>query len=191
MSACREISALLPEFVGDDLASSMVEHVRAHLIDCSACRRVAGSLQRSRAALRSAAVGAERAFDETAFATMHRSIVAATTAAMRGDELSQRTAQRRPGPWWLLAAAALVVGGAWFGMQSRRESSVWHRLPTATPAAEALVVPWSGQRVDLQLLGDERSSLSGEGFGTGLMGRHRLRMLVDEGIQLPLPPNPR
>jgi hypothetical protein len=46
-------------------------------------------------------------------------------------------------------------------------------------------VPWSGQRVDWQLLGDEQPAAGVEGWGSGLMGRHRLRALVDDGIVLP------
>ena len=96
-----------------------------------------------------------------------------------------------PPSWWIAAAAVLLTGGLWLGVQSHRDGSVWRRPPTVTPAACSIVVPWSGPRVDLRLLGDERPAELGEGWGTGLMGRHRLRSLVDDGIVLPPLPSRR
>ena len=195
MIPCSGIADRLPEFVGGDLASADAAAVRAHLIACHECRRQAGTLQRARGALLGAAASAMRGIDEADFTAMHRSIVAATTSALQAKESAQPAMQRRPGPWWLVAAAALLVCGMWFGMQSRRDRSVWHRAPTATPAASSIVVPWSGPRLDMRLLGDERPMAAPAsepaGFGSGLMGRHRLRALVDEGVPMPLPETPR
>ena len=175
MSGCQHVQTQFAEFVADELSAETAASVRAHLVECVVCRREASRWQQARGALRSLAqpvVGV----DEAMFTAMHRSIVASVQ--------EPAPAGARPTVWLSAAAVLLMACGIVLGMTLRSGRSVWNRQPTATPAASSMVVPWSGPRPEMRLLGDEQ--VGQDPWRGGLWDTHRLRALVDEGVPVPM-----
>ncbi|MBL9076064.1 MAG: zf-HC2 domain-containing protein [Planctomycetes bacterium] len=181
MSSCRTIRRQLPLFVGGDLAVPAAADVREHLRGCQACRREAAGLQQPLLRLREVepAVG-----DEAMFTAMQQAIVARVAGAAAGSVRPVGRPLARP---WLVgaAAAALVsflVGWGW--VRTHERPSALQRPPIAMPVGHGdteLAVPYAGDRVPLRLLGDEPGSSSTQ--GPGMLGRWRLRSLVETPVE--------
>lgn len=191
MSRCRQIREALPLFVGGDLAGVRADAVREHLRDCTACRREAAGLQQPLKRLRG--LGAA-AVDEAMFASLQDAIVERVAAEALGDVPGERL--RTHPAWWGAAAAAAVLSclvGFWV-VRPEAGPALLRRAPIAMPVGDpgpSVVVPYAGPRVPLRLLGHEPGS--GSAQGPGMMGRLRLRSLVEETDDLPPPlaPAPR
>lgn len=187
MTVCVAVREQLPWFAGGDLDALAAAAVRAHLIACPVCRAEASALQQSLGALRGLGDAGAPGVDETWFASLHRSTVAAVAAAAAPAARPARSRRL----WVSLAAAVLVGLGFWWS-QDRWSTSVWRRAPLATPVVDqAIVVPWAGPRVELRPLGDEApwyGSGAESGHGPGMMGRGWLRGLVD--VRVPPPAEP-
>lgn len=184
---CAQIREQLALFVGGDLGPPPAAAVREHLIACRSCRGEAAALQQATSALRELARAPAHGADEHMFAAMHRTIVAAVAGAEAGVQVRWHLARR-----WAVAAAALLLAavGFWWGRGGEAGPSVWRRPPLSTPVGfdePAIVVPWSGPRVELRPLGDEwwPEWAAEKAPAPGMMGRVRLRSLVDEGMLLP------
>lgn len=197
-SSCRTVREQLPWFAGDDLDARTAAEVRAHLVDCLACRREASVLQRATAALGSCADAAGTAETPAAtamFADLHRSIVAAVAAepAPRGTVaagLLRRATGWHPGWRVVVAASVLVAVGFWGGIAAadRRADGASRMLdaggPHALDAGTPLVVPYAGPRVALRPLAEDRGD-EVEAGPSGLLVRRALRQLVDDGVPVP------
>jgi hypothetical protein len=193
--ACRLVQRELPWFVGGDLPASRRDAVQDHLRGCLPCRRQAASLQQSTKALRAmagdAASAAAGPVDEALFTSMHASILATVEAEVAASACHDRMPLRRlvlP-----VAAAVALFSIGWWIVRSPSGLSLFERPPIVSPAmavGPATVVPYAGPRVELRLLGDERSEDPAGSLGPGLMGRWRLRSLVGEGVLPHLPPDP-
>jgi hypothetical protein len=184
--SCGSIAASLPLFAGGDLDARAAEGVRAHLRDCAACRAEAARLQQATLRLRRFAAAPGAGVDEAMFEALHRDILGRVAASAE---------PMRPRWWpWTVAAAALLTVGFWWGLGlAEDDGGVFVRPPLATPAAfePAIVVPWAGPRVPLRPLSDDRPWQADDaGDGSGMLGRDRLRGLVDESMVLP-PRQPR
>ncbi len=191
--ACERTLAMLPLFVGGDLDAATAEPVRQHLLACLRCRGEASSLQRATLSMRRLAAEPAADVDDGMFAAMNRAImdqVLVTDVAELTAATSTMSGRR-----WLesVAAVLLLAFGFWCG-QASWQSSVLQRAPMATPANDgpandgpAIVVPYAGPRVPQRLLGDDVQDgyPLQPGDAAGLMGRERLRSLVDEGMVLP------
>lgn len=191
MSRCRAIRDALPLFVGGDLAETRARAVRQHLRDCAACRREAAGLQQPLKRLRGLGAGA---VDEAMFASLQDAIVERVAAEACGDALGERP--RTHPAWWAAAAAAALVSFlvGWWVVRPAAGPALLRRAPIAMPVGDpgpSVVVPYAGPRVPLRLLGHEPGS--GSAQGPGMMGRLRLRSLVEEAEDLPPPlaPSPR
>jgi hypothetical protein len=179
-SPCQRVRDELPWFVGGDLPAERERATADHLRDCRDCRRHAAALQQSTKALGEAGRVAPDGADEAMFAVMHASILAAVG---REEAVRMRGEAGRPAWRWaqVLAAAAMFLFGWWL-VDSRSDSPVFGRPPITSPigVGAAKAVPYAGDRVQLQPLGDEWPAASGgDGFGPGMMGRWRLRTLED------------
>jgi anti-sigma factor RsiW len=191
--ACCRARRRLVAFVAGELPAARARAVRQHLFRCVACRRLAASHQQAGQALRhaGAAIVASGRYEAIAD-TMFERIVARAAGSPPGGAGLPTTAAWSTRLAWAAAAALLVVLGGLWGTGSA-SSSVWRRAPIAAQVAEresdgsAIVVPWSGPRVVLQPVGlDAVPPDGGAGTGgTGMMGRDRLRAVVDEAIVLP------
>lgn len=195
---CARVRTLLPLFVGSDLCADVPAEaqqllaLREHLRECGGCRREAADLQQSNKALRASFAAARPRVEESSFTTMHASIMAAvqTDAALR--ERGHRAAWRRP--WLFASAAALFLAGVWF-VRAPGGLTLMRRAPIATPIgsdAAVRAVPWAGPRVELEPLGEESWTYGAaeSGFGAGMMGRGRLRALVEEDMLPPASADP-
>ncbi len=191
-ASCDSIRAALPWFVGEELEPEHLASVRAHLVDCFACRAEASALQQGVSRLQRAAAAPVAGVDDAFFGELHRTVVSRVEAM---DHAEHRVAAGSPGggirAGLALAAMALVGLGFWLGRGT--ESSIFDRRPLATPVSiesatgtsPALVVPWSGPRWPaMRPLGNEADSDLG-GERAGMMARDRLRDLVDERMVLP------
>lgn len=183
--SCEQARAALSPFFGGELERAAADGLRAHLCVCPACRTEAATFKRALAALRAFGERPDEAPDDAFFAGMHAAIVAQCATPEPAG------AGRWRWPLSVAAAAALVALGFWWGREP--EVSVWDRPPLdASPAAyqEPKVVPYSGGRVPLRLLGDDAAGAdetdrSRRDVGSGLRARDRLRSLVDDGMPLP------
>ena len=198
-ASCGSVREQLPWFAGGELDASTAASVRAHLVDCHACRGEAAVLQRSHAALGALAVGDETPAETAMFADLHRDILAAVAT-----EPAPSVATAGRASWWasgraLAAAALLVVVGFWGGtiVGDQRHPGGDVRLPSpsaAQPASRTVVgesprvVPYAGARVELRPLGEDRGDDEVEVGPSGLLVRRALRQLVDDGV--PVPPVP-
>jgi len=179
---CDDVRRNLEWFVGDDLDAGSAAQVRAHLRECVVCRNDAASLQQAIKGLRGLATAGHPDVDDAMFTAMHASIVE------RIDAESHALGRVRGRGWWRvlpLAAAAAVFAIGWWSVRGLDGGSVFDRPPLGTLVDHGVpvkVVPWSGPRVPLQPLGDERSEpdAASGGVGPGMMGRWRLRTL--EGV---------
>jgi hypothetical protein len=184
---CTQVRPALPLFVGGDVDVATGDDVRAHLRDCPACRAEASALQQATLRLRRLAAAPAAGVDEAMFAAMHGDVMAHVGAAA---EAAPR-AEWRAWPWVAAAATALLAVGFWWGFDVG-DDGVYRRMPIALPAVlePAKVVPWSGPRVVLRPLSDDRAFGADDASdGSGMLGRDRLRLLVDESDQgLVLPP---
>lgn len=194
--SCGGVREQLPWFAGGELDASTAARVRAHLVDCHACRCEAAVLQRSHAALGAFAAVDETPAETAMFADLHRDILAAVAAepapsVPTGNRSSWRAAWRA-----FAAAAILVVVGFWCGtvVGDRRNGGGDSRPVVAadpvsgsrTAAGESpMVVPYAGPRVALRPLGEDRGGDDVEVGPSGLLVRHALRQLVDEGVPVP------
>lgn len=181
MTSCAKILPWLPGFVGDDLDADRTAAVREHLHTCVGCRREASSLQQAHQALQRLGPAAAPGVDEAWFAELQRDIVDRVGRAAERDGPRWRDALRWPVS--AAAAAALFLCGWWLVRDGGPESLL-QRPPIATTVGHsgaAKAVPWSGQRVQVQQLGDEGGVENG--VGPGMMGRYRLRTL--EGHEWP------
>lgn len=188
MTSCTQVLNWLPCFVGDDLDVETASAVRAHLLDCVACRREAAALQQSTKALRSLREAGAPGVDDAAFASMHTAILAAVDRAEA--ETGRWSGWRLPR--WLASAAAAVLlfGVGWHLM--REDDAPWGDRRgfsvSFDHAGPAKAVPWSdGGHVQLRPLGDDGASdnadRDAEGtVGPGMMGRWRLRTLEEVGF---------
>lgn len=195
-TSCGPVREQLPWFAGGELDASTAASVRAHLVDCHACRGEAAVLQRSHAALGALAVGDETPAEAAMFADLHRDILAAVAA-----EPSPSLATGGRASWWasgraLAAAAVLVVVGFWGGIVvgDRRDPGAGARLlstSAAQPGSRTVVgesprvVPYAGARVELRPLGEDRGDDEVEVGPSGLLVRRALRQLVDDGVPVP------
>lgn len=193
---CARVREQLPWFTGGELDASTAASVRAHLVDCYACRREAALLQRSHAALAALGTADETPAEATMFADLHRDIVAAVAA----ETVPSVPAGGRAS-WWatgraLVAAAILVVVGFWggtlvgdqrnLGVDSRPPSTLASQPASRTVVGESpRVVPYAGPRVELRPLGDDRGDDEVEVGPSGLLVRRALRQLVDDGVPVP------
>ena len=178
-SPCRKVRAELPWFVGGDLPAERERAAADHLRACSDCRRQAAALQQAKKVLGEAGRAVPDGADEPMFTAMHASIL----AAVGREEAGQLRSEAGGSAWrWaqVLAAAAMFLFGWWL-VDTRENSSVFGRPPiTGGLTGAAKAVPWSGDRVQLQPLGDESSEANGaDSVGPGMMGRWRLRTLED------------
>ncbi|MEO6598085.1 MAG: hypothetical protein ABIP94_25350 [Planctomycetota bacterium] len=191
--SCSRARDLLPLFVGGDLpvgkhvGGGQPSVLRAHLLACSDCRREAAGLQQANKAMRAACAAARPAVLDTMFVDMHASILTAVQAEVARREPGLRSAWRRP--WFWAAAAVLFLAGVWL-VRDPGGLTLLQRAPIATPVSAdgpVLVVPWAGPRVEIEPLGEESwtSGSAESGVGPGMMGRGRLRALVDEGTVPP------
>lgn len=184
---CARIVQELPLFVGEDLGrdacgADRADAVREHLMACCDCRREASALQQARKALRQFGGAMPAGVDEAMFAAMHRQVLAHTVQAP----------VQPARPWWAalsVVAAVLLFGlGLWL-VEAWRDDGVLRRPPLMLDAnatsGQGLVraVPYSGGRVELQMLGYEDAGAVGQ----GMAGRLDLRRLGDEA-RLPLRP---
>lgn len=190
MNRCAHVQRELPLFVGGDLGPPAAAMVAAHLRDCPTCRREAVRLQQSLRRLRSVTVPA---VDEQWFASMAAAIddrLAAEAAA--GPSRSPVAVSR----WWWSAAAALLLFAVGWWLVRPPAPAVFGRAPIAIPvghpgpghAGGALVAPYAGERISLRPLGDDesmRGSWADSGQAPGMLGRWRLRALVDEPFEMP------
>jgi anti-sigma factor RsiW len=185
MTPCTRILSWLPAFVGDELDVAAAATVRQHLRDCVDCRRQAASLQQARNALQRLAAAPAPGVDEAWFASLQQDVVAAVA----------RQAERPAPRWWeamrwpvSVAAAAALFSCGWWLVRDDGPESLLQRPPLVTTVGHAgaslgpaKAVPWSGERLQMQPLGDEGGVESG--FGPGMMGRYQLRTL--EGREWP------
>lgn len=188
--ACATMREALPWFVGGELEPARAAAVREHLVECLACRTEAAAWRQSRARLQRAASAAVPGVDDGFFQAMHSAIVAEVAAGDRAPAAPPRQLH-----WWMVLAAVLLLGLGFFAGRGRSPATVFERAPLATPAAfdTPLVVPWAGERVPLQWLGDERRLSDGaaatdqveSGQGAGMMGRTTLRTLAEDRMILP------
>lgn len=189
MSSCANVRGDLPLFVGGDLDRVRAATVRRHLCECAQCRREASSLQQPLLQLQAFGGRHDAARgDDAWFAGLQRGVMDRIGAELRRDSV-----RRRPVPspvWWAAAAIAAVAAflAGWSWMRPDARPDVLVRAPIAAPVGSpgpAKVVPYSGDRVPLQLLGDEPGASSA---GSGMMGRWRLRALVGEEAAAGPPP---
>ena len=193
-SGCRKVQNELPWFVGGDLPAERERATADHLRDCSGCRRQAAALQQSKKVLGEAGRVVPEGADEPMFTAMHASILAAVGRVEAGQ--LQRETGRAAWRWaQVLAAAAMFLFGWWL-VDTRTDSPVFGRPPIATPVGVAKAVPYAGDRMQLQPLGDERTANGADAVGPGMMGRWMLRTLEDHqdpdfvGHVPPLPATP-
>lgn len=97
---CRSCLAVLPEFLAGELPQAGAAAVRAHLLDCHACRQQAARWQQSRKALRSLAgekgIGESTDGSPAWFAGLQRDIVARVAAEpVPAGELTGLRADRK------------------------------------------------------------------------------------------------
>lgn len=189
MNSCSRACRDLPLFLGGDLDAARSGEVGAHLRGCPACRREAMGLQQ---ALKQLQRIATPAVDESTFAAMHAVILERVEAGMAGSIAAPRgSAGWRL--WWAMAAAAALFLAGWWFVRPPAVPAALERAPIAVPvghSAATLVVPYAGERVPLRLLGDDVVSgeqEAGRGAAPGMMGRWRLRTLVDEQSGEPWP----
>lgn len=190
MNRCSQAQQDLPLFVGGDLEPRAAAMVSVHLRECPVCRREAAALQQARKHLLRLAVPA---VDEQWFASMHTAIGDRLAAELgHGPVGSPRRGMR----WWWSAAAAAALFGLGWSLVPPSTPAVLGRAPIAIPVGHAgpsLVVPYAGDRVPLRLLGDDvwmHDSWADSGQAPGMLGRWRLRSLVDEELAVPLPGEP-
>jgi anti-sigma factor RsiW len=187
MNRCSHVQHDLPLFVGGDLEPRVAAMVSVHLRECPVCRREAAGLQQAHKRLVRLAAPA---VDERWFASMNTVIgdrLAAEVAP--GQVEAPRLAMR----WWWSAAAAAALFVLGWSMVRPPAPAALGRAPIAIPVGHAgpsLAVPYAGERVPLQLLGDDvwaHSDWADGGEASGMLGRWRLRSLVDEEFEVPLP----
>lgn len=194
--ACVRVREQLPWFAGGELDVRDAAFVRAHLVDCHACRCEAAVLQRAHAALGALGTADETPAEAAMFADLHRDIVAAVAA-----EPAPPVPAAGRASWWasgrvLAAAAILVVVGFWGGIVAGdRRSSSGDSRPLGTSAVapaprtaggeSPMVVPYAGPRVELRPLGEDRGDDDVEVGPSGLLVRRALRQLVDDGVPVP------
>lgn len=183
---CTALRADLPEFVGGDLTVARTEEVRRHLLDCSACRCEAASLQQARKALRSAAGAGTSAgsgpaaVDEALFGAMHAEVM---TAIGREIELAGAPHRGRLLLRILFAAAAvLLFGFGYWLVAGRDDEAMFRRDPVSVTREPLRAVPWSGPRARLQQLGFDETEVDPE-MGAGMMRRLQLRRVGDESFR--------
>jgi hypothetical protein len=187
-SPCDSIREALPWFVGGDLEVARSEVVRAHLVECFACRAEAATLQQGIARLQRAAVARASGVDDMFFGDMHRTIMAQVGVSEVGGSgaggLGRALAPAGVAmKMWMPLAALLLVGlGFWAGRG--RTESIFDRPPLGVPLGVATstvpvshgepptAVPWAGDGVPLRLLGedfplDREGSDDGNGEGDG------------------------
>ncbi|MBX3461674.1 MAG: zf-HC2 domain-containing protein [Planctomycetes bacterium] len=189
MSSCRTVREALPLFVGGDLDPDRAAAVGSHLRDCPGCRREAVALQQPLRRLRRlpVPVAGDAFFAELQGAILDRVEAAAGSPASRwaGALGGRRT-------WMALAGLLAATAGLW-ALRPAAAPSVLQRAPITIPVDHRqppLVVPHAGPRVELQPLGAEPDGPDpGGSVAPGMMGRWRLRTLVDEeGPRPDLPP---
>ena len=174
MSLCHDVRSQLPLFVGGDLEAGRSSLVREHLRDCPTCRREAAGLQQPLKHLRRLAA---TPVDEAVFESLHDEILERVAAEV-GAERSPVGARRM----WLaatVAAASFVIG--WWLVRPAALPDALDRPPIGTSVrytGPVQVVPYAGERVPLRSLGAEE--WSGNGPGSGMLERWRLRSLVEE-----------
>lgn len=181
-AACEFASARLPLFAGGDLDVGEAEVVRAHLIDCVACRNEAAGLQRAVAGLRAVSASPAPGVDDAWFAAQQRAICERVEAA--AVPAASSVAWRS----WGLAAAALLLIGIGFELgQSGQAQSVFVRPATTILFGNPKAVPWSGERAMMRQLGDDEQAADERdgAAAAGMRGRDELRTLVDDGMVLP------
>lgn len=193
---CARVREQLPWFAGGELDTGAAASVRAHLVDCHACRREAAVLQRSHAALGAFASADETPAETSMFAELHRNIVAAVASEpVPSAPASGRSSWLASGQA-LAAAAILVVVGFWGGtlvgdqrnpgVDSRPPSTLASQQDSRTVVGESpRVVPYAGPRVELRPLGEDRGDDEVEVGPSGLLVRRALRQLVDDGVPVP------
>jgi hypothetical protein len=194
--SCGRVRARLPWFAGGELDIGTAASVRAHLVDCHACRCEAAVLQRSHAALGALATAVETPAETAMFADLHRDILAAVAA-----EPAPSVPTGARASWWasgraLAAAAILVVVGFWGGTVVGDRRSPGADARPLSPSASQVgsrtvvgesprVVPYAGARVELRPLGEDRGDDEVEVGPSGLLVRRALRQLVDDGVPVP------
>jgi len=194
-AVCGRVREQLPSFAGGDLDPPVAADVRAHLLDCHACRREAAVLQRANAALCAFGRSDETPVQTAMFADLHRDIVAAVAAEPVPSLPPGRAA--RWASWRVLAAAAMLVAvGFWGGSAAgdrRNGRAEEHPVGSAGQAPASrfpvgevpMVVPYAGPRVELRPLGEDRGDDEFEVGPSGLLVRRALRQLVDDGVPVP------
>lgn len=194
--SCARVREQLPWFAVGELDTVTATSVRAHLVDCHACRCEAAVLQRSHAALGALAAVDETPAETAMFADLHRDILAAVAT-----EPAPSVATAGRASWWasgraLVAAAVLVVVGFWGGtiVGDQRHPGGDARLPSSSSAQpnsrtvvgeSPRVVPYAGARVELRPLGEDRGDDEVEVGPSGLLVRRALRQLVEDGVPVP------
>ncbi len=189
MNRCSPVCRDLPLFLGGDLDLARSAEVSRHLRECSPCRREAMRLQQSLKQLQRIALPIVH---ESVFAEMQATIVARVDAEIAAGHAEPRVPVGWQLGWAGAAAAALFVIGWWF-VRPPLAPAALERSPIAVPIGHSdprLVQPYAGTGVPLRFLGDDVvSGERGAGFGPapGMMGRWRLRALVDEEFFAPWP----
>jgi hypothetical protein len=183
---CKRVRRELPWFVGGDLPVARRAEVQEHLRGCFECRRDAASLQQSTKVLREVGERPAARIDEAMFADMHATILDGLDAELRADPPRPVL----PRPLVSIAAAGVLFTVGWWFVRGPAQASVFERPPIVMPVGSEhpAAVPYSGPRVPLRLLGEEhpdREVTGTDGMGPGMMGRWRLRTLVDEGAPAP------
>lgn len=170
-ATCLGIRRDLPAFAARDLDADTAARVRAHLVDCNACRIVAAAAGRAAQALQAARELPE-ACDDAWFAGLHQSILAAAAGGAKAPATA-RPARRRTAS--VVAAAALFAAGLVVSATASREGGLHVRPPIriAGDAPDAGSGPAGAGRASMLPLGQEQWL----GPHHGLMGRLELRTL--------------
>jgi len=191
---CHDVRDELAWFVGGDLPAQRQRAVADHLRGCVACRCEAAALQQSGKALAAVASYVPDGADEPMFAAMHASILAAVDVGGidRAGGETWLLRHCRQGRLWLqgLAAAALFLFGWWLVDAGTAPSLLYRPSLGGTNVAGAgKAVPYSGDRVQLQPLGEESMPDEADAQGAagrGMMGRMSLRTLEDGDLVVPV-----